>query len=179
MHLGLVTTTAPLASLNWEVELTKKAEEIWDEYECLVLPAAQQPRGCCSEEGETSYKGRKNKTKKKKKPPKDSEAEQCSPEHPCCCPVHCLGWGERGLTPISTTTFVIQSSLMGCSVCMTQIMMQLSNLVLPALCAQPHGPASKPDYFPPCCTKLQTEKSIVQETNWPCIRDFSWMLFLE
>lgn len=24
MHLGLVRTTAPLASFNWEVELTKK-----------------------------------------------------------------------------------------------------------------------------------------------------------
>lgn len=63
-----------------------------------------------------------------------------------------LDGGEKGLTPISTTTFVIQSSLVGCSACMAQIMMQLSNL-LPALCAQPHGPGSKPDYFQLCCIK--------------------------
>lgn len=31
----------------------------------------------------------------------------------------------------------------------------------------------------PAALKLQTERSIVQETNWPCIRDLSLMFLLE
>lgn len=110
----------------------------------------------------------------KRKPKKQNQKTQelnntALNTHPVVqCTAQNSGWGERGLTPISTTTFVTKSSLMVCSVCMTQMMMQLSNPVLPALCAQPHGPGSKPDYCPPCCIKLQTERSIVQETNWPC-----------
>lgn len=85
------------------------------------------------------------------------------------------GWGERGLTAISTT-FVVQSSPMGCSVCMTQIVMQPSASC--SVCS--HSVLVQSLIISdPAALKLQAEWSIVQETNWPCSRDFSSMLSLE
>lgn len=51
--------------------------------------------------------------------------------------------------------------------------------LLPALCAQPHVLVQSLITSNPAALKLQTERNIVQETNWPCIRDLSSMLLLE